>query len=328
MVIRCKRCGAEGGPGRCTGCGHRSTPVHGPLEGRRLGERTLGETLGRGAMGTVYTVEGDRSLAVKVLHAELASGPSGRRFAREARACLSLDHPHLLRVYESVPGPPPHLVMERLEGRTLLEWRDTASDEERLAVFQQVLAALQHGHERGVVHRDLKAENVMVQRRGSGWHAVLCDFGLAKLVEGSGTVITEAGFVCGTPAYMAPEQIRGAAVSAQTDVYGAGCLLFVLLTGTLPFRAANVMDTLAAHVADPVPSLVARRGKDPWSVRLDPVIRRAMAKDPTRRFASAQAFSQAIEHAFAPNPRLRWAFSASLLLMAAALAGVAYALMG
>jgi hypothetical protein len=254
----------------------------------------LGE-LGRGGYGLVYrafdpTLE--RPVAVKLLRDEVADGPARERLVREARAVARLGkHPHVVQVHEAGATPEGHvwIAMELVEGESLerrlaagpLPWREAAE------VVRKVALGLGHAHGVGLVHRDVKPSNVIVDARGDPH---ITDFGVAKDLESGSDSITRSGSAVGTPAYMSPEQARGLAVDARSDVYGAGALLYALLTGRPPFRAPHVPMLLSMVIEDEPPP-IGSAGCRSCPRDLDTVVRKAMAKEPDRRYPSAAALA-------------------------------------
>ncbi len=278
-----------------------------PLIGRVLDDRyRIVARLGAGAMGVVYRAEvaGGSPVAVKVLHEELGDDAELReRFEREARALFGLEHPHILRVHDfGIVSRAPYLVMELLEGAnldTLME--EAAPDPETgLEIARQMLRGLAHAHAQGVVHRDIKAENVFVARDAHGRpSARLLDFGLVKFTDdqrwGKGQKLTLLGTVMGSPAYMSPEQAVGAPIDVRSDVYSAGVVLFELLTGTWPFVEEEMGDMMRAHVTQRPPSLGATRPDRRFHPALEAALTRALEKDPDARFADAAEMLAALE---------------------------------
>ncbi|MGE0790267.1 MAG: protein kinase [Sandaracinaceae bacterium] len=280
-----------------------------PLIGLTLDDRVrLLSNLGEGAMGKVYRAErldGSGLVAVKVLNEDCSEQPDLReRFEREARALFGLSHPHILDVQDFGVSPKgqPYLMMELLEGRSL----DAMVDEEELSLEmalelgRQVLLGLAFAHSHGVLHRDLKTENIFVVRRPDGtMHAKLLDFGLVKFVDderwGEGRKLTVAGSVMGSPAYMSPEQGTGGVMDARSDVYSAGVVLFELLTGRWPFEAESRVEMLKAHLLDAVPKLASARPGLEVQPALDALIEKAMAKEPEHRWTDAQAMLAALD---------------------------------
>jgi serine/threonine-protein kinase len=253
-------------------------------------------------MGAVFAATQDdlgRRVAIKVLHPHLAERHDLlERFKREAMAAAALGHPNVVQVTDfcQVPGEPPFLVMEQLSGETL---RDCIDREGRLPpgrvafIAAQVLSALETTHAAGIVHRDLKPENVFLTAiTGVRDIVKVLDFGLAKHDVG-GPALTDTGQVMGTPAYMAPEQVSGQPVTAATDLYALGALMFVALTGHTPFSGDNNYALMYAIAQGQRPNIASLRPDlDPG---LASAIERAMAVDPRQRFSSATEMRRAIE---------------------------------
>jgi serine/threonine protein kinase len=257
----------------------------------------IGEELGRGAWGVVVAARHrqlGRQVAIKELPRALAADPGVRvRFVSEARLLATLDHPHVVPIYDFVEqNGLCLLVMERLAGGTVRS-RLQAGDftiEKACAVLLAVSAGLHHAHERGVLHRDVKPENLMF---ASDETVKIADFGIAKVIGGSATLATRSGEILGTPAYIAPEQARGAELGPATDVYAAGTILYELLSGKLPFPGdANPATVLYQHVYEqPAPLLQVAPSVPPGLAQL---IDRALASSPSDRYASAEEFGVAI----------------------------------
>ena len=266
---------------------------------RELADRyTVEGELGRGAMARVYRARdlaGQRTVALKVLPPELAPATNAERFLREVRITTELRHPNILPLLDSgVTGTHYWYVMPLVEGDslgTMLKTRGPLAVPEALALAAEVTAALGYAHSRGVVHRDLKPENLM--RSAGRW--VVLDFGLARAIE-SDTRLTGTGMPLGTPAYMSPEQITGAAeVDARADLYGFACVLYEALTGRPPFVGPTVVQLLRAHLTQtPAPPSTVRPG---LPASLDGPILKALAKDPARRQAGAEALAEELAHA-------------------------------
>ncbi|MBL8716656.1 MAG: serine/threonine protein kinase [Myxococcales bacterium] len=271
--------------------------------------------IGRGGMGSVYEavqIDLERPVAVKVLNPELARDAEGiRRFHREAKAAASLAHPSIVQVtdFRAVPAPA-YLVMDLLRGESLAgRIRDRGRlPADRVAhIGMQVLDALEVAHDMGIVHRDIKPDNVfLTQAAGSEDVVKVLDFGVAKLMLPetrdpalASTALTALGAVVGTPEYMAPEQARGREVDRRTDLYALGASLYHALSGRVPFSAPSVNALLFAIVEDAPLSLSSLRGDlDPGLVA---VIDRAMRKRPEDRYPSAAEFREAL-HPFVPQP--------------------------
>lgn len=257
----------------------------------------VGEELGRGAWGVVLAgrhLQLDRKVAIKQLSTALGDDPhTSARFAAEARLIASLDHPHIVPIYDYREREGLYLiVMEYLSGGTLWQrftQRGLATDE-AVAVVLAACTALQYAHERGILHRDVKPENVMLTDTGI---PKLADFGIAKLLSGTRTALTAAGAVIGTPAYMAPEQIQGGELGPATDVYAMGIVLYELLSGALPFpEVTDPVAQLYQHVHEAPRPLAAAAPTVPDAVT--EALMRALEKDPARRHPSAEAFGVAL----------------------------------
>lgn len=239
--------------------------VESPLEpGAVLDQYEILEPLGAGAFGAVYrarhTVIG-KSVALKVLHAEhTGSGALAQRFIDEARAVNEIGHPNIIDIFGFGETDDGRLfyVMEAIDApslRALLKTQGRLSLPDALPIFEGLAAALDAAHARGIVHRDLKPANVLVRRDAAGVYVpTLLDFGIAKLARDHGAPQrTGTGAMLGTPAYMAPEQIRGQPIDGRADVYAFGVLAYQVLTGRLPFEADSAFDTLVAHTQQEPP---------------------------------------------------------------------------
>lgn len=257
------------------------------------GYRLLREA-SQGGMSTIYLAQQTalgREVAVKVMRADaLADEVSRRRFENEARTIARLDHPHIVRIHEvgrtrdghffySMPYlPRGHLGQRKFA-------RENATDEASVtAIARALLDALEYAHGRGVVHRDVKAENVLFDERG---RPMLVDFGIA-LRRGYGARVTTAGLAVGSTAYMAPEQARGEEVDGRADLYSLGVLIWEMLTGHLPYQAEDALSMAVKHVRDPIPRLPRHL------LHWQPFIQRALAKEPDQRFQDAAQMRDAL----------------------------------
>jgi serine/threonine protein kinase len=272
------------------------------------GRYQLRDLLGEGGMASVYLAYDaalDRQVAIKTLHTELGREQSFReRFRREAQAVAKLSHPNIVSVFDtgedtlfegdSTAGggaPMPYIVMEYVEGRPLgsVLQEDIAQygampADKALKVTGDVLAALETSHEMGLVHRDIKPGNVMVNKRGV---VKVMDFGIARAMQSGVTSMTQTGMVVGTPQYLSPEQALGRGVDARSDLYSVGVMLFQLLTGRLPFDADSPLAIAYAHVQEePVTPSSINRSLTP---AMDALVARALKKNPNERFPSAEA---------------------------------------
>jgi eukaryotic-like serine/threonine-protein kinase len=290
-----------------------------PLLGRVLdGRYRITSRLGEGGMSVVYRAEQSSGppVAVKVLHEELGEDADLReRFEREARALFALQHPHVLEVHDfGIVDGNPYLVMELLEGTSLDAMLEDGPPDPELALdlALQLLTGLAFAHGQGVLHRDLKAENIFIRREPDGrFVAKLLDFGLVKFVDqgrwGEARTLTTQGMIFGTPAYMAPEQTIGGPTDARTDVYSAGVILFELLTGLWPFMEEDRVAMFRAHFTKTPPALSEMREDFDFHPALEAVVQKALAKKPEERFADATAMRAALEAVPRPVARPRGA---------------------
>ena len=280
MVAHCAECGAEGITDRlkglCPRCLFRDTgeKAPDPIQDGRFGPLEIVATVGQGGMGTIYKARQpqlDRFVALKILSPALAADPEFRdRFVQEAQVLAKLVHPHIVSIFDfGVRDGFYYLVMEYVEGVNLRQVLDSQvhSTDELLKLVPSLCEALEYAHSQGVVHRDMKPENILVDRKGQ---VKITDFGIAKIANPS-RKITQAGIVMGTPAYMAPEQTQALdAVDHRADLYSLGAIIYEILTGKVP--AARFVR----------PSRIART--DP---RMDVILERALARDPAARFEKA-----------------------------------------
>jgi eukaryotic-like serine/threonine-protein kinase len=267
------------------------------LQGARIGTYVLTREIASGAAATVYLAEDTkhrRQVALKLLHGEASSALGSERFRREIEVVAQLQHPHILPLHDSgeLEGRL-YYVMPLVSGETL---RDRIArtgalplDEVR-RITTDVAAALDYAHRRGVIHRDVKPANILIDDE----HAIVADFGIAHLAapNPSGN-LTGAGLIIGTPTYMSPEQATGCAdIDARTDIYALGCVVFEMLTGTPPFGGQSVSSIVANHLQAPVPS--ARDLRSELPPQIDGVLRKALAKEPADRYASARDLGAAL----------------------------------
>ena len=295
-------------------------PTEALAAGGRVGPYRITGRLGEGGMGTVYRAERsdgtfEREVALKVLR---GAGGDVRRFLAERQTLARLDHPAIARLYDGgvTPDGRPYFAMELVEGEPITEYADANELDvtDRLRLFQRVCEAVQFAHGRLVVHRDLKPSNVMVSEDDGGAPQVkLLDFGIAKVLDDPD--LTVGGSVPRTPAYAAPEQVRGEEVTTATDVYALGVLLYELLTGRRPYRVAEgaraaferaILETEPTRpstaVSEPTdadapvlmlpapPARLARR----LAGDLDQIVLKALRKEPTARYRSAEALARDI----------------------------------
>ena len=263
----------------------------------QLGKYPIEAELGRGAMGVVYRSTHPRleiPVAIKVLAEQYSSDASFRqRFHREAATVAALNHPGIVRVYDfDEDGPVLFIVMEWVEGRSMRSWLDEYgrfSVDVSVDLVQQLLSAVGVAHDYGIVHRDLKPDNILISNRGK---TKILDFGISKLIDDKHR-LTATGSMVGTPAYMAPEQVKGEKVDASSDIYSLGMILYELLHGEPPFTGqlpavlhSQVFDRPRASTAIPSPIME--------------IIWKATAKDPSQRFQTCEEFSGAFH--YMPKP--------------------------
>jgi TolB-like protein/Tfp pilus assembly protein PilF/tRNA A-37 threonylcarbamoyl transferase component Bud32 len=302
------------------------------LEGRYRIERKLGE----GGMATVYLAEDlkhRRKVAIKVLKPELGHALGADRFLREIETTANLRHPHILPLFDS--GRIDDLlyyVMPYIQGETLRERlkRETQLPiDDALEIAGEVAEALAHAHGQGIVHRDVKPENILLE----GGHPVVADFGIARAVDAAGgEQLTETGLSIGTPTYMSPEQATAdAEPDARADQYALGCVLFEMLAGQPPFTGPSAGAVVRQHVAAEPPPISALRPAIPTAV--ESALRKALAKDPADRFGDIGQFGEALRPAASgastvaaarPRPRGRIIVPTAVLIGVAAI--VAFAL--
>ena len=269
------------------------------LIGKQLGLYRVVAQLGKGGMATVfkaYQPSMDRYVALKVLPRHLADEDPQfiLRFQQEAHVLAQLQNPHVLPVFDFGEAEGyTYLVMPLLSGGTLadrLQGQPVPLTQVR-AIIAQVGDALDYAHSRGVVHRDVKPSNVLMDERGN---ALLSDFGIAKLVE-STQHFTQTGGIVGTPAYMSPEQGLGTKIDRRCDIYSLGVILYQMVTGRVPFEAETPMAVLLKHINDPLPPPRSLNPALPEAV--ERVILKALAKNPDDRYATAGDLTQALQAA-------------------------------
>ena len=247
------------------------------------------ETLGQGGVGVVYKardLELDEVVAIKVLSPDLAKDDEAvlARFKREINLNRKIKHPNVARMYDfGLSGPYPYITMEFVPGKdlwTLIRDEKRIEPARAVPILRQIARGCSAIHELGIVHRDLKSQNVIVDESGA---VAIVDFGLARWNLGNG--FTLDSIILGTPQYMSPEQASGKPVDARTDIYSIGIIAFEALTGQLPFTGDSPIAVAMKQINDPVPDLLSRQPDVPAALRA--VVMKALRKDPAKRYATA-----------------------------------------
>src|SRR6184192_848029 len=296
------------------------------LRGVLADRYAIDRELGHGGAATVYLAQDlkhGRRVAIKVLRPELAAALGAERFLREIEIAARLTHPHILPLHDSGEASGfLYYVMPFVQGESLrdrLRREQQLPVEEAVRIAREVATALSHAHSHGVVHRDIKPENILL----SEGEAVVADFGIARAIVAAGAeTLTDTGLAVGTPGYMSPEQATGAMqLDGRSDVYSLGCVLYEMLAGHPPFLGTTAQEILARHSLDAVPPLRTIRPELPEAVEL--AVRKALAKSPADRFATATAFIEALTRSGAPPPFARRAARPALFVAAGVAALVA-----
>jgi serine/threonine protein kinase len=256
------------------------------LEGRYAIERELG----RGGMATVYLARDlrhGRTVAIKLLQPEITTSLTAERFLREIQITAKLQHPNILGLFDS--GAEEGLcyyVMPHVEGESLrdrLLWEKQLAVDTAVDVAAEVCSALAYAHSRGVVHRDIKPENILF----SAGHAIVADFGIARAISEGQRSITAVGIPLGTPPYMSPEQAQGLDnIDHRSDLYALACVLFEMVAGRPPFVGVSLGKVIQQHLQSPPPSVREFRPDAPAA--LDPILGKALVKDPGGRYQTAE----------------------------------------
>jgi serine/threonine-protein kinase len=283
----------------------RGESLHGTVIPELPGYR-IERQLGRGSMGVVYLAEDVqlcRKVALKVLAPTLADDELfRRRFDRESQSAANLDHPNIVPVYAAGEAAGSLYIAMRYVGggdlRTLLEANGPLSLEQATSITVAVADALDAAHAQGMIHRDVKPANILIDSRSGQEHYYLSDFGITKIVS-SGRSLTSTGQIVGTIDYIAPEQIQGKPVDSRSDLYALGCVLYQCLTGVVPFPRDETAAQMWAHVHDDPPSVTARRPDLP--PQIDTIVAKAMAKQPEDRYSTCRELAFVLR-AFAHDP--------------------------
>lgn len=273
-----------------------------------FGKYVITQTVGKGGMAEVYQgvhPELNRRVAIKVIHPHLSDEETlGERFRREANLIASLRHPHIIHLYDfDVSGSQLYMVMEYLDGGTLkdrlkeLRLRgEIMSLPEAGRFLDPLAAALDYAHARGAIHRDIKPANILFTREGE---PVITDFGIVKLL-GENTQMSLTGGLVGTPSYISPEQAAGGQIGRHSDIYSLAIVVYEMVAGRVPFQGDSITAVLIQQINDPPPAPSSINPKIPPTV--EAVILKALAKDPTKRYATAGDFARAFQAAIASQP--------------------------
>jgi len=273
------------------------------LEGRLLSERyRIKKTIGGGGMANVYLARDiilDRDVAIKVLRLEFANDPEFiERFDREAQAATSLSHPNIVNIYDV--GEEDHIlymVMEYIDGLTLKEYimqNGPLQVEESIEIMKQLTDAIAHAHANGLIHRDIKPQNILVDHYGN---VKVTDFGIAIAL--SATSLTQTNSILGSVHYLSPEQARGGMATKKSDIYSLGIVLYELLTGEVPFSGQSPISIALKHLQDETPSIRSINASIPQSV--ENIVLKATAKDPFHRYNSVYEMEEALNVALDPE---------------------------
>jgi non-specific serine/threonine protein kinase/serine/threonine-protein kinase len=304
-----------------------------PELGMSLGPYRLELLLGEGGFGRVYLARQERPVervvAVKILKPDAAGGAWAARLESERRVLARMDHPGIATIFDAgrTPDGRPYFAMEFVRGEAITYFcrRAGLSVRDRLELFERVCLAVHHAHQKGIIHRDLKPSNVLVTVVDGAPGPKVIDFGIAKAMEeenGNATLLTQAGHLLGTPAYMSPEQIAGVeGIDTRSDVYALGVMLYEMLTGVLPFddelMRRGGLPGIARMIAEQTPARPStrvltspefedaderRRASATLRGDLDWIVLRAMEKDPDRRYASAEALARDIRRSLRDEP--------------------------
>ena len=265
------------------------------LQAALAGEYSLQREIGRGGMGVVYLardVQLDRDVAIKVLPANLARDPSAReRFLREARMAAGLSHPHIVPIHRvSEVGGFVFFVMSYVEGETLgdrLRTRGPLPPADAMRVLREVSWALAYAHGRGIVHRDVKPDNILLE--SATGRALVTDFGIA---QGDADAITDPGKIMGTAHFMSPEQAAGEPLDGRSDIYALGVVGYLAVSGRLPFESSNLPALLTRQATEEPPSVMQVAPGIPAA--LGSAIDRCLARDPAERFQDGEALAEVL----------------------------------
>ncbi len=273
--------------------------------GRTLGGYKIVQPLGMGGMATVYKAfdpQTERHVAIKILPEYYAQYPEFKiRFEREAKSIAQLEHLHILPIFAyGEEDDITYIVMRYLDGGTLTKYirkRGQLPLDDAHRILTQIAGALDYAHERGVIHRDVKPTNILIDNRNN---AILTDFGVAKMLEGDHPDLTATGGIVGTPKYMSPEQCQGHRdLTPASDQYALGIVLFEMLTGDVPFMADTPLAIIQQHLTAPMPSV--REDRSDLTHAAEKVLLKGLARKPAERYASCLEFAKAFGEALEDN---------------------------
>ncbi|MDX1523913.1 MAG: protein kinase, partial [Anaerolineae bacterium] len=270
------------------------------LVGKTIGQYQIISEIGIGGMATVYKARQasvNRFVAIKVLPTQFARDPNFvKRFRHEAQAIAALEHVHILPLHDfGTEDGYTYMVMRYITGGTLADYMGRPMNYERVVkVIGDIARALDYAHQRGVIHRDVKPSNILIDEQGE---PLLTDFGIAKVAKGSNaTRITGTGLVLGTPEYIAPEQAENEEIDGRSDIYSLGVVMYELLTGRPPYQAHTPLAVVMMHVKDTLPPSPRSINPD-IPEALESVVMKAMAKDPKERFQTAGEMADTLKQA-------------------------------
>lgn len=268
------------------------------------GKYTIQSVIGQGGMAVVYQAFDnliERPVVIKVMQAWLANDErANERFKRECQLTAQLHHPNIIRVYDGglLSNNEPYLVMEYVAGESLrraLDRHGPVPLRTAAAIVIQICRGLGEAHAAGIIHRDLKPDNILVEAvKGATQHIKILDFGIAYLVAGAHR-LTQTGKLIGTPAYIAPEQLKDRKIDARADLYAVGVILFELLTGKVPFEGETAESILTKQLFEPPPPLSGERPDIAPDSPIELIVTKALAKEPDERYQTAKEFEEAIE---------------------------------
>lgn len=273
------------------------------LIGKRIGERyELLQVIGEGGMSRVYLARDvilDREVAIKILHYDFANEEDlKKRFQREALSATSLSHPNIVDIYDvGEDGEIHYLVMEYIKGQTLktyIQQRGHLTAYEAVPIMQQLVSAISHAHHNGIIHRDVKPQNILMDASGN---VKITDFGIAMALDA--TAYTKTNSIIGTVHYLSPEQARGGMATKRSDIYSLGIVFYELLTGELPFAAETAVAIALKHLQEEIPSVRSHYPEVPQSV--ENIILKATTKSPDHRYQSADEMYEDLQTALNTN---------------------------